>query len=143
MSSLFIYLFIGFIAFMILGCAFGKGGVVLIVTGVLMTAVSGFIYAGMSAEISSADFWWDYYGTSTYSEAVMMKNILLILVFVGIALIIIGAIATAGKSKNKNNNAWIPQQEMNVRTNICPVCGCRMNAGYSFCPKCGTKTNPS
>ena len=136
MEALIFFGLIGFLVFIIIGCALGKGGVVLIVTGILMSAVSGIFYAKASGNMASGDFWWDYYGTARYSQEAQLKNITFILIFVGIALIIIGAIVCA--HSGRKTTVYVQQEQpAERRTVFCPNCGRPLDAGYRFCPHCG------
>ena len=146
MEALIFFGLIGFLVFIIVGCALGKGGVVLIITGILLSAASGVFYARSSGNMASGDFWWDYYGTARYSEEAMIKNITFILIFVGIAMIIIGAIVCAHAGRK---NVCAERQETESRrteapqTVFCTACGHRISTAFRFCPDCGAEADRS
>ena len=121
-------------------------GVFLLIIGILALAGGGIGYIDVNGKLNDPDFWWRYYGGSTYTSAVNARDYCIYASAIGALLILVAVIIIIAKAAKKNAPASQsgpkPVQPPVSRSAaaqplLCPRCQASYTLEQHFCRKCG------
>lgn len=122
----------------------------LLVIGIILAAGGGAGYIYANGNLNDGDFWWDHYGTRSYTDMVQTRDLSMYALIGGGLLIFVALIFLAVKKANQGKAvnvtpaapaAPVPAPApVSVSVSVggvCPGCGAPVRAGQRFCGKCG------
>lgn len=128
----------------------------LLVIGILLAAGGGAGYVYANGNLNDGDFWWDHYGTRSYTDMVQTRDLSMYALIGGGILIFVALIFLAVKKANQGKAvnvtvsapapgaaaasvaaAAAPAAAPAPAGGVCPGCGAPVKPGQRFCGKCG------